>query len=438
MLASFLRRNMFMKYRLLLLIFFIPVFCFGKDPAAVWDLSKLNQPPRAKWGPVVEKVVVNDNGEKINIETQKVWYDGELYNGHPTTVFAFFSRPKGAGPFPGMVLVHGGGGTAYSVWPELWAARGYAAIAMDLSGVEIIPDISREGDKEVRRPLEQGGPPQDDGAKFSDFDVEKKEYRNRWPWQSIASIMRAHSLLDSLPCVDPNRTGATGISWGGYLTSMLSGVDSRFQVIVPVYGCGYLERLSAWSKRMAAMTPEHRKKWTEWSDPASWLPNAKCRMLFVDGTDDFAYPLDIHRACQELVPGSDVRLQVAMPHSHNSGWRPKEIAAYVDSVLKGAEPLPCLDKLNVAKKGDVVSLSAKVKYNAKPVEATLYYTTDPGGFDPSHKWQIRKWSNVPAVISNGTITGTLPKTVVARPVRVFLEAKDARGLTATTHFEEVK
>ena len=36
--------------------------------------------------------------------------------------------------FPGVVLIHGGGGTAFADWVYLWAKRGYAAIAMDLNG----------------------------------------------------------------------------------------------------------------------------------------------------------------------------------------------------------------------------------------------------------------------------------------------------------------
>ena len=40
----------------------------------------------------------------------------------------------GRGPLPAMVLVHGGGGKAFREWAELWAERGYVALAMDLAG----------------------------------------------------------------------------------------------------------------------------------------------------------------------------------------------------------------------------------------------------------------------------------------------------------------
>ena len=66
---------------------------------------------------------------------------GPSYKGKPTRVFAYYASPvtlgvKGAAKkhFPGVVLIHGGGGTAFKEWAELWAQRGYAAIAMDLAG----------------------------------------------------------------------------------------------------------------------------------------------------------------------------------------------------------------------------------------------------------------------------------------------------------------
>jgi len=54
-----------------------------------------------------------------------------------TEIFAFVGIPEGAtkeNPVPGIVLVHGGGGTAFFQWVSYWVKRGYAAIAMDTDG----------------------------------------------------------------------------------------------------------------------------------------------------------------------------------------------------------------------------------------------------------------------------------------------------------------
>ena len=56
--------------------------------------------------------------------------------------------------------------------------------------------------------------------------------------------------------MDRRRIGITGISWGGYLTCIVAGLDDRLKVAVPVYGCGFLGDDSVWKAgSLAKMTP---------------------------------------------------------------------------------------------------------------------------------------------------------------------------------------
>src|SRR5262249_5262137 len=156
----------------------------------------------------------------------------EPYKGKPTRVFAYYAEPeKVNGKLPAMVLVHGGGGTAFPEWAQLWAKRGYVALAMDLAG---------HGEKRKRLP--DGGPNQDDAARCGKNDV-----KEMWSYHAVAAVIRGHSLLRSLPNVDAEHIGITGISWGGYLTCIVAGVDDRFKVAIPVYGCGFIHENSAWN-----------------------------------------------------------------------------------------------------------------------------------------------------------------------------------------------
>ena len=93
-----------------------------KQPRERWDLGNLQQCP--------EYEVLEEDAEGI----PSVLYASEPYLGRNTRVFAYLGVPKGEQPVPGMVLVHGGGGTAFKEWVQLWNRRGYAAIAMDLAG----------------------------------------------------------------------------------------------------------------------------------------------------------------------------------------------------------------------------------------------------------------------------------------------------------------
>ena len=89
-----------------------------------WDLEALSTPP---------KQVAAEGFEAEGLKA--VYYEGLPWKGKPTRVFAWVGLPKTDGAkVPAMVLIHGGGGTAFSDWAKLWTGRGYAAIAMDLCG----------------------------------------------------------------------------------------------------------------------------------------------------------------------------------------------------------------------------------------------------------------------------------------------------------------
>lgn len=400
----------------------------AKDPAELWDLNALKVAPQAEWSEI-QTVAQGD----VNVELQTVYYKAEPFGGHETRVMAFVAKPVGDGPFPGMVLVHGGGGTAFKDWALLWAKNGYAAIAMDLAGCEVLPDGSR-------KPLADGGPGQNDDQKFGDFN--EKDYRKMWSYHAIADIMLANSLLAAQPYVDANRIGATGISWGGYLTTMVSGIDDRFKVIVPVYGCGNLDKNSCWTPRIQKLSWPVYLLWNEYFDPIRYCGRARCPMFFVAGTDDFAYPLDIHYDNYARVPNADVRLQVHMPHGHEVGWAPKEILAYVNHVLCGGPALPCLEKIQWKRQDDgTLLVSAHVKYGVKPTSATLHYSTDRGGYRDG-KWDIREWKDFPAQISgenSETVSAVLPADIAAlNPLRFFLSVEDEAGNMVSSHYGFVR
>ena len=185
-----------------------------------WDMKALDAAPKTypADAPVAEGVT-------------SVFYEGMPWRGKPTRVFAYYGLPKtepGA-KAPGMVLIHGGGGTAFDAWVRLWTSRGYAAIAMDTCGCVPIGSYGKWQRHDTGGPAGWGG-----------FDQVDEPVEDHWTYHAIADVVLAHSLLRSLPEVDADRIGVTGISWGGYLTCIVSGVDPRFRFAVPVYGCGFL------------------------------------------------------------------------------------------------------------------------------------------------------------------------------------------------------
>ena len=364
-----------------------------------WNLEALSKAPAFEWS----------EGTQV----RSLYYSGESYQGKPTRVFAYYATPGTlAGDpskdkhLPGIVLVHGGGGKAFDAWAKLWASRGYAAIAMDLSGAG--PDGKHMTD---------GGPDQSDGTKFRlgapDTD--------QWTYHAVAAVIRAHSLLRSFPEVDAQRTAVTGISWGGYLTCIVAGVDQRFKAAVPVYGCGFLHENSCWLKRLGDMPEADRAKWIQLWDPSKYVGSATMPMLFVNGGKDFAYPPDSHAKTYALVKSpKNLHFVPNLNHGHIFD-RPSAIEVFIKQHLEGGVPLARIDEPKVEGK----RITARVETPTKLVKAMLHYSVDAFPGDP----KTRKWISLPAEIADGQIRAELPPETVTV---WFLTVDDERQTTVSS------
>lgn len=365
-----------------------------------WDLVELSDPPAYEW---------SDQEDPV----WSLFYEGELYKGNPTRVFAYYASPATihAGTpqdktFPAVVLVHGGGGTAFKEWAELWARRGYAAIAMDLAGCG--PERQR---------LANGGPDQSDDEKFGAIDDSPQD---QWTYHSVANVILAHSLVRSFEEVDASRTAVTGISWGGYLTCIVAGLDSRFKAAVPVYGCGFLHENSVWLDRFSKMTPQQKDKWVQLWDPSMYIGSARMPVFFVNGTNDFAYPLDSYAKTYGLVKGQrNFRITINMPHGHQQGWAPKEIGLFIDSTLRDGIPLAAVMKPQLTDG----QFHARVRGKTALASAQLHYTT---GTTPINKLD---WQSTSAQIDGQQ---DLSCSVPDKATLWFLTVTDSRGAVVSS------
>jgi dienelactone hydrolase len=344
---------------------------------------------------------------------RSVFFRNEPYRGKPTEVFAFVGVPEAVQrPLPGMVCVHGGGGKAFKYWVQMWVARGYAAIAMDLTG------CGADG-----KPHAAAGPPQEHDLIFNTTSASA----DLWPYHAVAAVIRANSLLRGLAEVDEGRVGMTGISWGGYLACITAGVDTRLGCAIPVYGCGMLQNNSAedWMKDFDGMTPAQRRAWHDKWDPSVYLKATSVPMLFVSGTNDFAYPLDSLEMSCALPRGEVARcVRVEMGHGHDHGWAPAEIALFADHHLAGGDALPSLGPCERMDGG----VSARFA-SCRPVRnGYLLYTCCRG------RWQDRKWHTGEAEIEGGAVQARLPRGVSV----CYLAVEDDRGAYVSSSCVEIE
>lgn len=358
---------------------------------------------------LIETIPATFPTEEFAVEgVQSLFYEGLDYRDRPTRVYAYYGVPQGPMPqggWPGVVLVHGGGGTAFHEWVSIWNRRGYAALSMDIEGH--LPDLARAHDE---RPGHDGAGP----CRTQIFGDCALPVAQQWMYHAVADVVLAHSLMRSFPAVNAAKIGITGISWGGIVTCCAMGLDDRFRFAIPVYGCGYLyEADTMMGKAFAGLAPELRERAIRLWDPSAYINNAEMPTLWVNGQDAH-FPLDSFMRSYDDARGPRfLRLQIGMAHSHQAGWAEQEIYRFADSVVGDGVPLTAVA---VPVKEDH-EICAGYASEAEIVQAELCYTSDGG------EWLQREWKSSEATFDGVQVRADLPAGTAA----CFFNLTDSAG-----------
>lgn len=358
-----------------------PLFEMSFNTGKVWNVDELYKSPDFE-------VVSEKNG------VRGIIYKSIDYKGKAKDVFAYYSTPgllKGKPEtdknLPAVVCVHGGGGKAFEEWVKIWARRGYAAISMDCRGYG-----------ENRVPLENGF--KEGEAQKTPFFVANKDITDDWFYQAIPDVLKAHSLILSFKEIDKQRTAVTGISWGGIITTLVAGLDTRFKVAVPVYGCGYLYETGSMAPQIKRQKEPAISRWHNDYDPSLYVVNSKIPMLFVNGTNDGHFFMNQWQKTTELVRDVYRSIHLEMKHGHAPGWKPEEIYKFIGDKLGVTKAvLPEFNDISVKDK----KIVCKVNNVADGDEIFLLYSTS-SDINNKAKW-LRKNLN----LSGNKLNFTLPE-----------------------------
>lgn len=351
-------------------------------------------------------------------EIKAIFYETLPFKGKETRAFAYLGIPKSDKPVPAVVCVHGGGGRAFNEWVKVWNKRGYAAISMSLEG-------HMPGDEKDKISHEFSGPTR--SGRFSDIDQPLDE---QWMYHAVSDIMLANSLLRSFPEIDKDRIGVTGISWGGILTSLVSGVDDRFIFAAPVYGAGFLYN----SLGHFSTVKGDQKFW----DPSRQLEYGNMPILWVNGDTDAHFSVNI--TSDSYLATKDrswISIHPGLPHGHHAGWHHKkvpEIYAFADEIT--GKQTAKLARVTTVEN----SLNPKFTYTSdNSIEsAEIYYTDDfsytkeKGSKHPKPK----AWKKVEAEVNTETksVSAKLPSNAKV----YYLNIIDDKGLISSSELLEVK
>jgi dienelactone hydrolase len=252
------------------------------------------------------------------------------YNGAPTYVFAFVGIPASAtkaNPVPGVVLVHGGGGTAFPDWVKMWNDRGYAAIAIDTEGR--IPNTNANLNSGAGISFEST---MNHGPVNTSYGDYAKPANQQYLYHAIAGAIVANSFLASLEQVDAGEIGLTGISWGGVIATNVAAYDDRFAFVAPVYGAIAMTGTAGIFGTLYNTYPRCAELW----DDVKILQTCRTPILFVNWDRDPYFTVDATEKCVSTAINAKMILIPDLNHGHMQGANIQEIFNFANSVLQNA------------------------------------------------------------------------------------------------------
>ena len=361
----------------------------------IWNLEKLAVTP---------EVYPTDRFTEKGL--QALFYSNVPYKGRETRVFAWYGCPEwasAANPAPGIVAVHGGGGTAFADWCHHWINLGFAVIAMDnCGGTPCWSECPQHHDQWPRHDF--SGPDNCGCESGVNGAIE-----DQWIYHAVSSVLRAKKFLEARPEVQKDNISINGISWGAVLSCIAISLDSSFRCAVPVYGCGFFDTPESNLYRGKAKDLDN---WFALWDPAHYLPENKVPTLFVVGTEDVCFPTGEWMKTTKLPQGKVYRsLRPDYFHDHLTSRKSNTIKDFVQSYTTGTS-VPEILYI----KQDGSNISAAIDPKGRSItKANLYYTRAAGA------WMDRRWNTLQAELKDNTVTVEIPRLTTACYVGIYDE-----------------
>lgn len=323
----------------------------------------------------------NDKDRK-DVNIKGLWIRSD-YQGEESYFFSYLGIPNSeAESLPAVLLIHGGGGTAYWEWVKMWMDRGYVALAIDLEGH--VP-LTQGNMSSMPLDLYENSPysaPHNQNYEDAALPIE-----DTWMHYATRSAIIANSFLHNLDYVDKYKIGVSGVSWGGIITSIITGYDNRFAFSIPIY-CS-LNQLDSDSTIAGYMknNPE-----AEIWDNDTALSKINTPTLFVASNIDIHARLDSISKTYENTKNSYLSVIEGLLHSQAHAAALLEPYTFADSIVKNNAFITLKNQPDI--EGSTVGFNVPKK--VKIDKAYLFYTTDQISINMN-------WSKQRLVIDNNKI-----------------------------------
>lgn len=273
-----------------LCLIFLTAAARGDSLVDFWKApSALELPFDEEW--IVQK-------EENGLTWKEFYFTSEVVGGTPFRVYAIYAAPKGTAKSPGVLYIHGGGGTADPEMVRSWAKLGYSCLSFDWS--------ANPKDKKFNRPQ---------FSKFGEYtevDYGPANFAQTLgqcrPHQIQVAARRAITWMQQQVEVNSEKIGVLGISWGGFSSLILNGIDDRVKAVVDIYGAGYYQEFGTNGGCFGLTGPlkfepvEKQAEWLSRYDPQHYVTTAHAPVLMFTGTNDMFFWLPLVLKTYDALP----------------------------------------------------------------------------------------------------------------------------------------
>lgn len=406
-----------------------------------------------KYSGIFESYVAYD-GNVPEISDSEEWNEKETdgvcvkkihfksYN--DSSIYAVVAYPTTDGKYPGRLSLHGGGMCANEKLDDIisFAEAGYVAIAPDLPGIMGKEKIDNSN-----------------GAWKDNYNYETDMFR--WEtdekdsvlYDAITAAINAFHLLqsgkltgDNNVTVDMDNIGISGVSWGGYMTTMLSGIlGDQVKAAYALFGTGNYDAGEYWNAEnrcLNLLSEESREKWLAVYDAGRVSQYTTCDFFEAAATNDTYFTptmtqktLDSMKGNTNMLysPNTDHTLMVDGVKYWNTDIEQK----WFNYLLKNeGAALPQITYKESNSEVGNYSLTYEASENTAAENIKVYYSLRSDGL-----WTKRKWIQLDAenvTVDGKDVTVSFPDSLMTGSVDVFASLTDGETYTVSSYVTTLK
>jgi dienelactone hydrolase len=330
----------------------------------------------------------------------------------PNRVFCASAVPDGVdGPFPVLFVFHGGGGHASGALALALARNnpGFATVAIDYNG-QFMPS---------KQPVTRWTTQTEElRARRLDLDPNPLNFPM---YHNVQAARRVLDWVEEQPWADKARFGASGVSFGGWVSYVLAGVDDRIASVVAQVSAAGTRGMRGRSSQPHDWEPrEQVETWIRHADPASYASATRAPVFMRLAANDRHFWLDgaaYHRA---LFPGRVEWLIVPNSDHGNGGPElPDPHGLWHRAIHFNGTPFPSFGKAGFSDNGNSVAVAVE---SARPLKS-VHLAWSPGtAVSPARYW---RW--IAAKERNGIWAAELPEGHAGLGGAFYFTAVDVDG-----------